>query len=221
MNSRLLAIVAAVVSVLGSPSGAFANYSSTGGSDYAVVGMVGTQAVICMSTGGTETSAVLGGSSGLSASVALDMLGGADTVIMVRTSGYNPGSAHDCGNSSWNPLLYNGFAFDIYGNTGNDNLQGGTGNTWVSGDDDNDYVYGFSSIGYIYGEFGDDQVLSLSSGGSDGLFGGYGIDCLTDSSNTVTGPGYFDCQVGSDNYTSSNSSIQSNCENAVGCCGIC
>lgn len=166
-----------------------------------------------------------GACGGLNNNVIINAGDGNDSVSQAPNNSYDPGSA-GCGIHSWDTLTYNSHWLDIYGQGGADILQGahGSDDTQVHGGDGNDYCYNYSSIGWVLGENNNDQLISSTTGGSDGLLGASGDDCLTDSSNSVASGG-FDCgttgESTGDYYTTNNASIEVHCEHTTSCCGIC
>src|SRR5262245_26381292 len=87
-----------------------------------------------------------------------------------------------CGISA-SPPTYGGFALDLFGGGGNDNVQNiaASADTWVFGESGNDMVVTYRTNGIASGGEGGDKVYGFSSGSGEGLFGGNGDDCLADS----------------------------------------
>jgi hypothetical protein len=197
----------------------------TSGDDTVLIGLavwggVGMRPTMCLNDTTLVALRSDGSTGALNQFVKIDTLAGMDAVEFVPRNTYTPPVDRDCGLSTWNKMLYDGYPLDVYTGDGVDYVLGAVdaGDTFVRGREQADFLYNFSSIGRLYGNAGNDWLNSFTTGGSDGLYGGDGDDCLSDSSNSAI---VFDCQAGaSDKYDSRNASIESNCETTTTTCDI-
>ena len=130
--------------------------------------------------------------------------------------------------STWDPLLYDGFAVILTGGDGLDTLVGqvGTGIQGLYGfeDDDTLYVNSSSTSSAAFGGNDDDIVIGFSSAnGNDYLQGEAGNDCLEDRGsgwqNDGTDGAGFDCGTGTDDYDKNGQTgVTALCNVSVGSC---
>lgn len=245
MNQRALlmfASLAAVTFLHASEAHAWV-YSGTGSADTMLIGLVRNgstdqyRPMACLNDG---TAVLLRGDSAwneaLNRDVAIDGGGGADDIYMVTVThpgpggadnGYQPGTSKDCGITYWYSInSYAGYSVSLDGGIAGDLLQGDSGTATVvfygdgtgSASDGPNYEINHSSIGVLGGgNYGNDDLISDTTGGTDTLNGAGGIDCLWDYSNSFT---TFNCGAGSDYRHTSNTGTTS-CENTTSCCGLC
>jgi len=176
------------------------------------VGMVGgyPHAVTKNTSTNECNTRLLGTASGLDDDYYFKGGEGNDTVILSDAQ-----YVYLCGQLVY-PLVYNGHAFDVHGEGGNDWLEVGSGRTSLVGGPGNDYLSGGYYAGWFFGGDGDDRIFSWGSGSYEWLDGGAGNDCLTDM-NVAASYG-FDCGAGDDRatrrwgYTPAN---MTNCESVI------
>jgi Ca2+-binding RTX toxin-like protein len=138
-----------------------------------------------------------GTAAGYPYSLALQLLGGSDTVLgseyddqidggsgndfLYGQDGYDAIYGGDdldiIFGQAGNDILYGGFGNDtILGGIGGDLIRGDSGTDVLYGDDDNDTIYGGDDTDFLFGQAGGDNLNG--DAGNDYIFGGIGIDTI-------------------------------------------